>query len=214
MSLEKWRWFHEGDLERGRQGPVDVLFLGDSITECWDTRGLEVWNSAFEPLQAANFGIGGDTTQNVLWRITEGKALEEISPRVIVLMIGTNNIGLHQDSPEEVAKGVRAILTELQERFPQSEVLLHAIFPRGKTANDPKRKAVVATNKILEKYGELASVSWVPLWDVFLEPDGTLPATIMPDALHPNEKGYQIWAKELLPLVREALARSAKRNQR
>lgn len=208
MSLEKWRWFHEGDLERARSGPVDVLFLGDSITECWDTRGLEIWKEVYEPLRAANFGIGGDTTQNLLWRITKGGALDGISPRVIVLMIGTNNIGLHEDSPEDVARGVRKILSVLQKRFPKSVVILHSIFPRGRTPEDPMRKAVEKTNRILETYGELASVIWVPLWDPFLEPDGTLPASIMPDALHPNAKGYRIWADVVTPEIRNILGRT------
>ena len=89
MSLEKWRWFHQCDLDRAKEGPVDLLFIGDSITECWDTRGLAVWNEYYEPLRGANFGVEGDTTQNVLWRITEGGALNAISPRVVVVMIGT-----------------------------------------------------------------------------------------------------------------------------
>lgn len=208
MDLEKWRWFHTEDLKRAGEGDVDVLFLGDSITECWDTRGLEIWNERLAPLKAANFGIGGDTTQNVLWRITEGGALEGISPRVIVLMIGTNNIGLHKDPPEKVARGVRAILAELQKKFPDSVVLLHAIFPRGKTPGDPMRQTVVQTNRLLEKFGELASVNWVPLWDVFLDAEGNLPARIMPDALHPNAKGYKIWADEVVPVIEATLART------
>ncbi len=208
MSLEKWRWFHEGDLERAEAGPVNVLFLGDSITECWGTRGLEIWNEVYEPLLGANFGIGGDTTQNLLWRITKGGALEKISPRVIVLMIGTNNIGLHKDSPEEVAKGVREILSVLQKRFPKSELLLHSIFPRGKKSDDRMRQEVVKTNQILEAYGELASVTWVPLWEPFLESDGTLPKSIMPDALHPNARGYRIWADVVTPEIQKALERT------
>ena len=74
MTTEKWNRFHQGDLDRAKAGPVDVLFLGDSITECWDTRGLEVWNRVYEPMRGANFGVGGDTTQHQLWRFTEGGA--------------------------------------------------------------------------------------------------------------------------------------------
>src|SRR5919199_5547543 len=88
-----WVKRHEGFVERARKGDVDVLFLGDSITHDWEGRGKEAWKERFEPLKAANFGIGGDRTQHVLWRITKGKELEGIHPKVVTLMIGTNNMG-------------------------------------------------------------------------------------------------------------------------
>src|SRR5947209_8986528 len=111
---EWWQNLHKSFLERAKKGDVDVLFLGDSITQGWGGAGKEVWKERYEPLKAANFGIGGDQTQHVLWRITEGKELEGISPKVAVLMIGTNNLG--GPKPEQIAGGVTAIVKELRKQ--------------------------------------------------------------------------------------------------
>ncbi len=208
MTLEKWKWFHEGDLARAKAGPVDVLFLGDSITECWDTKGLAVWNQYYEPLRGANFGVGGDTTQNVLWRITAGGALEGISPRVVVLMIGTNNLGLKDDAPPKVAMGVTAIVDVLTSRFPDAEILLLSIFPRGKVPGDELRQKVVATNELIQPLSKRKNVTWLELWDVFLAKDGSISPEIMPDALHPTEAGYRIWAREMAPVLEKLLKKA------
>src|SRR5690348_111913 len=101
---------HKAFLEIAKKGGVEVLFLGDSITHGWE--GQAAWKKYFEPLKAANFGIGGDRTQHVLWRITEGKELEGINPKAAVIMIGTNNMG--PNSSEEIADGVAAIVSTLR----------------------------------------------------------------------------------------------------
>src|SRR5687767_8720610 len=119
---------HEQFVQRARQGNVDVLFLGDSITAGWNGAGREVWRDKIEPLKPANFGIGGDRTQHVLWRITNGE-LDGISPKLAVLMIGTNNSGDH--SAEQIATGVEKIVRTLREKLPQTKVLVLGIFPRG-----------------------------------------------------------------------------------
>ena len=211
MTIEKWKWFHQGDLDRAKAGPVDVLFVGDSITECWDTKGLEVWNQVYEPMRGANFGVGGDTTQNVLWRITEGGALNGISPGVVVLMIGTNNLGLLDDKPAAVAKGVAAIVDVVQSRFPEAEILLLSIFPRGRTPEDEFRRQVVATNALIKPLGKRDQVTWLELWDVFLAKDGTMSREIMADYLHPTPLGYQIWAKEMAPTLGTLLKKAGRR---
>ncbi|HQW29640.1 MAG TPA: GDSL-type esterase/lipase family protein, partial [Verrucomicrobiales bacterium] len=211
MTTEKWNWFHQGDLDRAKAGPVDVLFLGDSITECWDTRGLEVWNRVYEPMRGANFGVGGDTTQNQLWRITEGGALNGISPRVVVLMIGTNNIGLLKEKPAEVAKGVAAIIDVVHSRFPKCEILLLSIFPRGRTPADEFRRPVVATNELIKSLGKREQVTWLELWDVFLAKDGTISKEVMADYLHPTPLGYQIWAKAMAPTLDKLLKKTGRK---
>ena len=211
MTIEKWKWFHQGDLDRANAGPVDVLFLGDSITECWDTRGLEVWNRVYEPMRGANFGVGGDTTQNQLWRITEGGALNGIAPKVVVLMIGTNNLGLLKDKPAAVAKGVAAIVDVVHARFPKAEILLLAIFPRGRTPDDEFRQEVVATNALIKPLGKREQVTWLELWDVFLAKDGTMSKEVMGDYLHPTPLGYQIWAKEMGPTLDRLLKKTGRK---
>lgn len=208
MTLEKWREFHAGDLARAKEGRIDVLFLGDSITEAWDKNGAKVWESNFAPLHAANFGIGGDTTQNVLWRITEGGALKGVNPRVVVLMIGTNNFGLNGDEPAAVLRGIDAIIEALGSACPEAKVLLLDIFPRG-NPGDPLRTKVTEANRLLEDYGgKHPGVTRLRIWDEFMNADGTLPPEIMPDKLHLSEKGYSIWAGAVLSVIRRLLAES------
>jgi lysophospholipase L1-like esterase len=202
MTVEKWRDFHEGDLARSGQGRIDVLFLGDSITEAWEKTGAEVWEKSFAPLHAANFGIGGDTTQNVLWRLTKGGA----KPRVVVLMIGTNNFGLHGDTPGAVLGGIKAIVATLRRRCPGAKVLLLDLFPRG-DPGDPLRTKVTEVNRLLEAYAkEHPEVARLRIWDEFMNEDGTLPPEVMPDKLHLSGKGYAIWAKAMLPTLQRLLA--------
>lgn len=207
MTLEKWREFHTGDLARAAAGPVDVLFIGDSITEAWEKNGQKVWDDAFGKFNAANFGIGGDTTQNVLWRITEGGALDKVRPRVVVLMIGTNNFGLMNDSEEAVERGVSAIVATLRKKLPEAKILLLDIFPRG-NPGDGLRKKVESVNPRIAKIGAGdPAVRHLRIWDEFLDSKGNAPADIMPDKLHLSEKGYRIWADALTPVLREMLGK-------
>lgn len=211
MTLDKWRAFHEADLARAQAGPVDLLFVGDSITEDWDKTGQAVWRDAFEPLRAANFGIGGDTTQNLLWRLTAGGALDHVRPRVVVVLIGTNNIGLHNDPPADVLRGIAAVVKTLRQRLPDAEVLLLDLFPRGASPDDAYRRAVVETNRGLARIGAGDDhVRHLRLWDTFLDERGHTRPDLMPDHLHLSPAGYRRWADALLPVLKEM--RTANRN--
>jgi beta-glucosidase len=206
MSLEKWRDFHAADLARGKEGPIDVLFLGDSITEAWEKDGAAVWEEFIAPLGAANFGIGGDTTQNVLWRITEGGALENVRPKVVVLLIGTNNIGLLGDDPPEVVRGIGAVVQALRKQLPDARILLLDLFPRG-VPGDSYRRDVEETNRLLAAVAkDDPMVRHFRIWDEFTDGKGNLPSDLMPDKLHLSGKGYRIWAKAVTPVLREMLA--------
>ena len=187
-------WFsrHEGFVARAKMGGVDLLFLGDSITDNWRSRGSNVWAKYYATRHAANFGIGGDRTQHVLWRIDHGE-LDGLKPRVIVLMIGTNNS--NSDSPDQIAEGVEKIVAEIREKCPGSKLLLLAIFPRNKPADKPDQMDTI--RRVNTRLARLDDGKWIHFLnfnDKFLGPDGKVPADIMPDFLHPNEKGYEIWA--------------------
>ena len=208
-----WVKRHEGFVEIAKKGDVDVLFLGDSITDGWRGKGgAEVWKKHFEPLKAANFGIGGDRTEHVLWRITNSE-LEGISPKVAVLMIGTNNSGAN--SAEEIAEGITLIVKTLREKQPQMKVLLLAVFPRaGK--REPGAETVPASglhpkigevNKIIAKLDNGKTVRYLDIGPKFQEEDGSLTKEIMPDFLHLSEKGYQRWADAITPLLTEMLGK-------
>ncbi len=205
----KWVTRHEGFVQEAKQGGVDILFLGDSITDGWRNRGSNVWNKYYAPRHAANFGIGGDRTQHVLWRMDNGE-LDGIHPKVVVLMIGTNNTGKESDNKTpcntvpEIIEGVQAVVRELRAKLPDSKVLLLAIFPRS-TLDNPQRAQIALINTVLAKLDDGKMVRFLDIDSKFLEADGTLPESIMPDLLHPNEKGYQIWANAMAPTLNEML---------
>jgi lysophospholipase L1-like esterase len=182
---------HESFVERAKKGDVDVLFLGDSITQGWGG-AKEVWEIAFGKLKPANFGIGGDRTEHIMWRITEGKELEGIQPKVVVLMIGTNNMG--SNSAEQIAEGVTAIVKELNHQRPHTKILLLGIFPRSAKATDAVREKIKDCNQRIAKLDDGKLVHYLDIGGKFLETDGSLSKEVMPDYLHLSKKGYQIWA--------------------
>jgi lysophospholipase L1-like esterase len=181
---------HESFLARGKSGPIGVLFLGDSITAGWAGAGKKIWEENFTQYQPANFGIGGDRTQHVLWRIANGE-LDGINPKVVVLMIGTNNNGY---PVEDIIKGDKKIVEQIHAKLPNAKLLLLAIFPRGAEPSNPLRAKLAEVNKELAKLHDGKKTFYLDIGKEFLDARGNLPADIMPDALHPNEKGYQIWA--------------------
>jgi lysophospholipase L1-like esterase len=195
---------HQSFLEVARKGDIDLLFVGDSITDWWRqaARGLPVWDEYFTPLKAANFGIAGDTTQGVLWRMQNGE-LDGFKAKLIVMMLGTNNI--NRNPNDDIAAGNRVIIEEFRKRQPQAKVLLLGIFPRAVPADDPRRASIKTINEILATFADNTNVFYMDIGDKFLASDGTLPADIMPDALHPNEKGYRIWAEAIIGKVKELM---------
>ena len=209
-----WVKRHEGFVEIARQGNVDVLFIGDSITDAWRREppggGKKIWDAHFAPLRAANFGISGDRTQHVLWRLENGE-LDGIKPKAIVMMIGTNNAGFERDgttprnTSAETAAGVGAIVAKLRSKQPQAKILLLAVFPRAESPDHPLRKQVAEINAAIAKLADGKNVRFLDIGKKFLAPDGTLPKDIMPDFLHPNEKGYEIWADAIKGPLNELL---------
>jgi lysophospholipase L1-like esterase len=200
-----WMELHRSFLERAGRGDFDLLFLGDSITQGWHDN--EVWRRYYAPRRAANFGIGGDRTQHVLWRLDHGE-VDGIKPRVVVLMIGTNNLG--SNTPEEVYEGVKAIVGRLRSKLPDSRILLLGIFPRGadrdphqvSAAADP-RPAVV--NRRLATLADGKAVVYLDIGDRFLDEKGRITKAIMPDFLHLSTRGYRIWADAMEPTLWEMM---------
>ena len=185
-----------------KKGDVDLAFIGDSITQGWEGRGKAVWQQFYGDRKAINLGIGGDRTEHVIWRLTHGN-LANIKPKAAVLMIGTNNTGHFDQDPQQVAAGVERILQILKDQTPDTKVLLLGIFPRGKSAFDQKRLNNIAINQMIRRYADGDRVRYADIGDVFLEDDGSLPASIMPDALHLSEEGYKRWAETIEPMLKE-----------
>ena len=196
---ENFLRYHKAFMERKKQ-PIGVLFLGDSITAGWGS-AQKIWKEHFGKYDPANFGIGGDRTQHVLWRIEQGE-LDGITPKVVVLMIGTNNIGSPAD---QIAAGVTKIVNSIHAQLPETKVLLLAIFPRGNKADNPMRLKQQQVNQIISKLDDGNKTRYLEIWKQFLTENGTLTKDIMPDLLHPNAKGYQIWAETMQPLLDEMM---------
>ncbi len=195
-----WVKMHEQFLDQAKkvqakQGHIDLLFLGDSITQGWGKN--DVWKRFYGPRHAANFGIGGDRTQHVLWRIEHGE-IDGIHPRVAILMIGTNNVG--SNSVDEIAAGVTAIVHELRKRLPETKVLLLGVFPRGERP-DATRKKLEEVNKQICRLDDGTNVSYLDIGKAFLNQDGTISRAIMPDFLHLTGKGYRLWADAMEPTL-------------
>ena len=200
---------HADFLKIVKQGDIDCLLMGDSITDWWRRAGLAVYEENFGSLKCANFGIAADRTQGVLWRFENGE-LDGYTPRVTMLMIGTNNLRFRgpPNTPEEISMAIAAIVTRFRAKFPEAKVLLLGIFPRGAEATDPLREPIRQINNIIATLDDGEYVRYMDIGDQFLEPDGSISVEVMADALHPTERGYQIWADAVMPTFRELLGRN------
>jgi lysophospholipase L1-like esterase len=195
MSVERWKRMHVDQLAIADQGGVDLMFVGDSITEGWPKA---TWDSSFGKYKPANFGIGGDHTGTVLWRLQDNR-LARLKPRAIVLLIGVNNIGLCDEGAETVFTGVKAVVASLRRQYPSARILLNSILPADETAQGERRRRIVALNKLVATLDQKPHVNVVDYGPLFLQADGSIPKDIMADSLHLTEKGYAIWARAMRP---------------
>lgn len=198
----RWKQRDAQLTKNAKRDDYQLAFIGDSITQGWEGAGKKVWGEYYAGRKTINLGIGGDRTEHVIWRLTHGN-LGKIKPKVAVLMIGTNNTGHFDQDPDEVAAGVEKILEILHERLPETQVVLHGIFPRGGTKFDSKRLNNAAINQRIRRLADGKQVHFLEVGDVFLGEDGTLSRDIMPDLLHLNEEGYRMWANSLEPKLKE-----------
>ena len=191
-------------------GGAKVVFIGDSITHFWETHGKAQWKKYFAEgrHKALNLGTSADRTEHVLWRLTEGGELDGYEAKCILLMIGTNNSGhfpFEQEPPVDTILGIREILNVIAEKQPKARTILTSIFPRGGDDSDPIRRRNEVVNKEISKFADGKKVIWCDFSDKFLDAQGRLSREVFPDLLHPNSRGYEIWASAVLPLIDAAL---------
>lgn len=205
-----WLPRHMEICQRKDKEAFELVFIGDSITQGWESRGRKIWDQYYGARKAANLGFSGDRTENVLWRIQNGE-IDGMRPRLIILMIGTNN----RNSAKDVADGIRAIVGELRSRLPESKILILGIFPRGKfedRTNDAVQEsgtnALWARNETINTdiagLADARNIFFLNINASFLK-DGLVPRQYMPDFLHPNEQGYEVWARAMEPTLKEFL---------
>jgi lysophospholipase L1-like esterase len=185
---------HEGFVEMAKQGNIDLLLHGDSITDWWvqGDANKAVFDKYFGGYRTANFAVAGDTTQGVLWGLRNGEG-QGFQPKAVMLMIGTNNSGAN--SAPEIAEGIGAVVLEMRKDFPDAKILLLAIFPRS-TPGDPVRDKLAEVNRIIARLDDQRHVFFMDIGARFLDGNGIfLPDSFRADNLHPQAKGYQIWGE-------------------
>ncbi len=195
-----WEPRHKEKLQRIQQGNVDLLMIGDSITQGWENEGKTVWQQYYADRNAVNLGYGGDRTENVLWRLQHGE-VDGINPKVAVLMIGTNNTGHRLAQPQYTATGIKTVLQELRTRLPETRILLLGIFPREEKPDAEMRQINNRINDIIKTYADNQHIFYLNINDHFLADDGTLSRSVMPDLLHLNESSYATWAEAMEPTL-------------
>ena len=199
-----WQQRHQQKLDEKAafQHDVELLFLGDSITHAWEVEGDKYWQQHFAHRHAFNLGFAGDRTEHLLWRIQNGE-IDGLSPKWVILLIGTNNAGHRLDEPEDIAAGVQLILAELKQRLPQSKILLMAIFPRSRNTHKPMRQRVDASNQFMQPFADQTQVYWLNINSQFLTADGVLVESVMPDLLHLDSSQYAVWGKAMLCFIEQ-----------
>jgi lysophospholipase L1-like esterase len=195
---------HARLLERAQKGGIDIYFEGDSITRRWAAADypelLANWNQNFSNWSAADFGWGGDRTQNILWRLQNGE-LDGVNPKIVVLLAGTNNI---EAEPADITSGIAEIVRVIGEKAPEATIVVTAIFPRNDNlAYMPKIDAI---NGNLAKLANGGKIRYLNINDRLADRDGRLfPGTMNADQLHPTIKTYQVWAEALKPIFTEVM---------
>jgi beta-glucosidase len=199
-----WPQRHAALLEVGSKGDADLIIIGDSITHWFDRKPKYIWDEYYGKRRALNLGFAADCTDHVLWRLRNGE-ISGIRPKLAVIMIGTNNTGNRKDPPQETAAGIKAIITELKIQVPGTKILLLAIFPRGQTPEDPKRKVNDQVNTMIATYADDRTVWFLDIGKHFLDDKGNLNKDVSRDRLHLTEKGYTIWAEAMEPMVKKLM---------
>jgi lysophospholipase L1-like esterase len=203
-----WEERHKEIIDLTKKRDAQLVFIGDSITHIFGgepkskiARGNDIWQQYYSKYNPINMGFGWDRTQNVLWRIRNGE-LDNISPKVIVLMIGTNNFtgtkNARSNTPQEVAVAIKTICESIHKKLPKTQIILLSILPRTKSFYTNRIKK---TNELISKLNKLSYINYLNLYDCFLDKNKQLKKDLMHDKVHPNTKGYKIWAQKMNPLL-------------
>ena len=190
---------------KDNQGPCDIEFIGDSITQGWEGAGKNVWQEFYGQRKVINMGVSGDRTEHVLWRFEQGQ-LDGVKAKVAVVMIGTNNSNKDDNPEADILEGVTAIVNQIRTRQPDTKILLLAIFPRGQTFSTQRGK-ILQVNEVLAKLDDGKNIFFIDIGPQLIESDGSISKAMMRDYLHPGEAGYKIWANAIEPKLKEILAK-------
>jgi lysophospholipase L1-like esterase len=196
-------------LEQGKLGGVNLLFMGDVLTDNWrkpaPTGGKEIWDKLYAPQGAANFGVGADKTQNVLWRIDHGE-LDGLTPKVVVLLAGANNMAYPAD---DILLGEMAIIQDIHQKLPNSKLLILGIFPRGLDPDNPvvadMRDKITKVNKGLAQLDDGQFTRFLDIGSKFVDDKGNIQTSLMPDGFHLDSDGYQTWSDSMADTLNDMM---------
>lgn len=202
-----WMKHHEQRKRWVAEKEVDLLMIGDSIIFRWSRNGQKVWDKFYANRNAVNIGSSGDRTYHMLYHLKNGglEGMKDHNPKLVVMMIGTNNRGEPEKNGEDTAYGILALLKEIHAQLPESKILLMPIFPRGDTPADKGRVRNSEINKIIKGYVDNETVHWLDINHIFLDDEGNLNRELMPDGLHPDVKGFEVWAEAMEPTIKKFL---------
>lgn len=195
MSVDTWSKMYAEDIAVAEKGGVDLLFVGDSITAGWS---WDIWQANFAQYRPANFGIGGDHSGNLLWRLKYGHA-DKLTPKAVVLLIGVNNLGHLNETPAQVFEGVKANVLLLRKLYPHAKILVNGVLPFEESAQSPTRDVVKQINAKVATLNDNQHIFVKDYGRVFLQADGSISKDVLGDFLHPTAKGYQLWVDAMLP---------------
>lgn len=196
-KTESWLGRHETRCQAVREGDPEVIFIGDSITHHWEREGVEHWKANYARFNPVNLGFGGDRVQHLLWRLQNGE-LEGISPKVAVLLIGTNNSA--DNTPEDIAEAIAGIVELIREKLPLTKIMLLAIFPRD-TPEGPRRKVNEQVNQIIAGLDDGEWIHFHDFGSFLVDEAGVIKTELMEDLLHPTPEGYRVWAEIMNPTL-------------
>ena len=193
------------DIEKVKGKNVDVVLLGDSIMHFWAWKHPKSWAKFTASRTVLNLGYGGDKTQNVLWRLKHGE-LDGYDAKCVVLMIGTNNNTSENSDPAKVEAAIEKIVSVIREKQPNAKIVLHPIFPRGRSAESARHAKAKArndkTNLLLKEFADKdGKIIWIDFNDKLVDDTGWVPRSIMADEIHPTDAGYDIWMEALAPVI-------------
>lgn len=201
-----WVAKHSELVAKAKKGNIDLYFEGDSITRRWEANHKANWDRNFGGWKAADFGAGGDRTQNVLYRLLNGE-LDGVNPKVVVLMIGTNNVGFEpvEGSDEmlvaDVTRGIKACLDVIRKKAPKAKILLMAITPRNTNGGTALMPTIDKINGRISKFADNRTIKFLNINDKLADKHGKLFEGVTDDGLHLTEKGYQVWADAMKPIL-------------
>lgn len=203
-------------------GKFEYFLVGDSITAGWNKGGKEELDKLFGAGKMMNLGHPADKTENIIWRLMN-QNLDQSKPKVAMVLAGTNNSNGDEYTEEQIAGGVEAIVQILRAKLPQTKVLLLGIFPRGsreqrigikngltEASMNPQWEKIDRVNRIIETFADGTNVVYLNINQAFLNENGALPVTVMPDLLHPNQKGYELWGNAVRPTLEKMTADNTK----